>query len=910
MKRISVETEIMYISNVIEKNIKYYKMILDKGFLSENILSQLRNLVEDVAILINNRSNNQNLDTNYENISPSIKYLRAKSKYRFITEFYDFLRGTASHYTPSEDGAERLVAFYFRYICMIKDLLNKDYNIEIIKNLGDFPIYDDCSMKENYDIICEKIEGIDLTKARSIKGKFYVQKCTPIYSNDKLFYELTLSKATDYKNKFERITMYSKIFVPDYYSVNIFCVDEIVKLNIGLTKIRIISKYKVAIRICELKNLFAIIGNTDYFDEECREYRNLMVYLTGTQQTLNEILVSNESDYENIVLQLKKDADNHIITNCLTAMRNIIINNKKGHNVLRYLTTKIENLVIRDQLTYEFNSAFKEIYICYECNFFDELPYAMNLHKHNISWLHLIKCIDLYDREDELLYKIIKNNTNNDNILYTPIEELNYFNNIDELIEKFNYKLSNVYKKSKDYLVSKNGFVYINSFEHIIIDIVKQLNGYKNSSAKDIRLAIELDSLHCQHDDISEDKKTILNKIFKNSSLAFLYGSAGTGKTKMIEVLAKIFSSYNKYFISITNTAVNNLKNKMSKVSNCNFLTIEKFKKSPIIKCDILFIEESSNIDNESINRVLCKSICKAIVIAGDISQIESIKYGNWFKLCKKYYNSDIVFELFETHRTKQKALLDLWSAVRENDKKAITIMNNQEYSEKLSNDVFIKNNEEEIVLCLNYGGMYGINNINKIIQNTNPNPEINIGVDTYKVNDPILFNDCPRFKDLFYNNLKGIIRNIQIDKDKKCTWFEIEVDKSLIGNVAFCKDVVFSDCENTNKKIAKFFVNDYIDKSNDENEYNHIIPFNLAYATSIHKAQGLEFDSVKIVITPNVEDGITKNVFYTAITRTKNKLKVYWSPESQIKIFDSFIKKDNNRDIAILKQKINNREI
>ena len=34
MKRISVENEIKYISNVIEKNIAYYKQILDKGFLS------------------------------------------------------------------------------------------------------------------------------------------------------------------------------------------------------------------------------------------------------------------------------------------------------------------------------------------------------------------------------------------------------------------------------------------------------------------------------------------------------------------------------------------------------------------------------------------------------------------------------------------------------------------------------------------------------------------------------------------------------------------------------------------------------------------------------------------------------------------------------------------------------------
>lgn len=178
----------------------------------------------------------------------------------------------------------------------------------------------------------------------------------------------------------------------------------------------------------------------------------------------------------------------------------------------------------------------------------------------------------------------------------------------------------------------------------------------------------------------------------------------------------------------------------------------------PSIECDILFIDESSMVNNDDMLAILNKCEYKAIVIVGDISQIESIKYGNWFDLCKRYYNKDIVFELSETHRTDKEELLSLWSAVRNNDKKAITIMSNQEYSEELSDQVYKQNEESEIVLCLNYDGLYGINNINKIIQNNNPNPEVNIGVDTFKVNDPVLFNDCPRFKDIFIIILKDLL--------------------------------------------------------------------------------------------------------------------------------------------------------
>lgn len=104
-------------------------------------------------------------------------------------------------------------------------------------------------------------------------------------------------------------------------------------------------------------------------------------------------------------------------------------------------------------------------------------------------------------------------------------------------------------------------------------------------------------------------------------------------------------------------------------------------------------------------------------------------------------------------------------------------------------------------------------------------------------------------------------------------------------------------------------YISNVIEKNIEYYEYDHIIPFNLSYAISIHKAQGLEYDSVKIVITSNIEDRITKNIFYTAITRAKNKLKIYWNSDSQTKIFDNFDKRENSRDLSILRQKIDKKE-
>ena len=92
--------------------------------------------------------------------------------------------------------------------------------------------------------------------------------------------------------------------------------------------------------------------------------------------------------------------------------------------------------------------------------------------------MSLIKSIDLHNREDELLYRTIKSNIENDNVLYTPISELDYFNDVGDLVNKFNTKLLNTKKSSNDYLVVENGFIYINSYEKVALNIVKKLDEY------------------------------------------------------------------------------------------------------------------------------------------------------------------------------------------------------------------------------------------------------------------------------------------------------------------------------------------------------------------------------------------------------------------------------------------------
>ena len=84
------------------------------------------------------------------------------------------------------------------------------------------------------------------------------------------------------------------------------------------------------------------------------------------------------------------------------------------------------------------------------------------------------------------------------------------------------------------------------------------------------------------------------------------------------------------------------------------------------------------------------------------------------------------------------------------------------------------------------------------------------------------------------------------------------------------------------------------------------VIPFQLAYAVSIHKAQGLEYDSVKVIIPNSNSEKITHGIFYTAITRAKKRLKIYWSAETMDKIVKSFsVDEPKQRSLEIVRAKL-----
>ncbi|WP_276243571.1 ATP-binding domain-containing protein [Mesoplasma chauliocola] len=87
-------------------------------------------------------------------------------------------------------------------------------------------------------------------------------------------------------------------------------------------------------------------------------------------------------------------------------------------------------------------------------------------------------------------------------------------------------------------------------------------------------------------------------------------------------------------------------------------------------------------------------------------------------------------------------------------------------------------------------------------------------------------------------------------------------------------------------------------------------MPFTVSYVTSIHRAQGLEYKNVKLVITDDDKTNMTHDIFYTAITRAKENLEIFWNAETQKFVIDNFEEQTQkwNKEIALINAIKNNK--
>lgn len=876
-----------------------------RAVISQDILAHLRNLVEHV--MLKYYSPHTDIDDSAENIEKAAEHAQTNGRLKVLYRFRNYLEIVASHYTLDEDSSERLMLKYYDYLLETKNLLYKDFRIVILHNLHKFPLNLDTALQEYYSKIADKINryGANLTAEGE---KYYIQKIKPFYANGSKYFEVTFTTAKDRENKAGRIIAFTKLPIISNYASKFQLINESIEILGKTMPILLIVGWEVSIRDCEFKNFYSIITGEDR-KIPYGEQRTICRFLTEKGYTLTEIMDFPERSYRYLISSWRSQSKTGYFYDILDRCYEIINGQRAGQNIVRYLLYGMHNAIMKDQRQYESNGNLSALYLKNNSIPFDKMPFNQSPVNHNPRLSALFESIPTKSRKHEILARQLRNNTEISGRIFTPIDELSHYGDVHELVRTYNSTLWFGHR-DRSRIVLTDEYAYINEYKLDTCAIIKKLIELSEVEDPDYTGEVEFWLMIDDYEVDCPEKITILTKMFSKSAVAAIYGSAGVGKSTLINHISHFYENGNKLFLAQTNPAIDNLKRRVNANEEyCKFSTIASFLKygydDP--EYDLLVIDECSTVSNTDMQKLLGMVKFKKILLVGDTYQINSIRFGNWFTALRSFLPETSVFELTNPYRTKDQRLLILWSKVRSMDDNVQEIIDKQSCSLKVDESLLTAAKEDEAVLCLNYDGLYGINNINRFLQESNPNPAYEWDVQQYKVGDPVLFLENNRFHPVIYNNMRGKIVGIEkldVNTANERIRFDIELNTTLDEDSVGFMPLEFLENPDNDNTVVRFYV--YKTKSTDEDDdgttARTIVPFQIAYAVSIHKAQGLEYNSVKIVITDEVDEMITHNIFYTAITRAQKELKIYWTPEVEKKVLGRIRPRNIDADVAILR--------
>ena len=901
---------------LISKNLDDLK---NGGASRDEISSWMLTRLEDLcrSVLIFNATNmgykNVNLQLAWE-----LSILSAETRY--LCMFYKGLSYVGIR-VPGEGQSERLMVKYYDFLWRIRKFLKENCELDVLKNLENFLDYKDELDKEYYELVATAIGTLSASSASVTPSRYYVQKKTPFFVGSQRYYEVTLQLAGIYATKFNRITAYTQQDISTSYSVKIAYENVRVDLWGVETNIKVITNWQVSIDPKCLNQLGKIIGCGTKVSSNHGEFAALMGFLTRSGMTFLELIDLKEIKCTEIVDDIFKGTNTHMLQELIMTLQrsfSAASEQRRGKNVVRFLLRELREESFERVMPNNFNSKqlSEDILLAGSCFPFDKNPFISNLPNSRTSDSKSVReLIEVAGREEMMSarpYLKIKSMISETGELYFDLKDVAEENEID----RFNNRLDSWEIKNGFTIKKDDGRVYIDSYEQdslFILSWLLQASRRGNPGQKNFNQSYINGEKQRGFSFTDPLKEKALQGVFVNSQILLIYGAAGTGKTTLIEYISNLMSDQNKLFLTKTHTALQNMKRRIKNTPNCEFVSIDSFtRKVNLAEYDLIFVDECSTIDN----RTMCKFLGRVnsgafLVLAGDIHQIESIEFGNWFFYAKKIikvHGANV--ELVSTWRTNDENLIGLWDEVRARGQIiSERLAMDGPYSENIGPNMLEKKAEDEIVLCLNYDGKFGLNNINNYFQSANHQSEAYTWAEwTYKVGDPILFNDNKRFP-MLYNNLKG--RIVEITKYENRISFVLDVFTSLTKKSVEGYDLDFIEANLgiTRLRLTVYAFDEAAAEVDETIRMRSVVPFQLAYAVSIHKAQGLEYDSVKVVIPSVNAEKITHGIFYTAITRAKKYLKIFWSPETMDAVLKSFEENDpGHKSLGIVKSKLRSR--
>lgn len=351
------------------------------------------------------------------------------------------------------------------------------------------------------------------------------------------------------------------------------------------------------------------------------------------------------------------------------------------------------------------------------------------------------------------------------------------------------------------------------------------------------------------------------------SNISIITGSPGTGKTTVLKAIIEVYKEiYPKGKIMLAaptgrasrrmaeSTGIDNAKTLHSVLGLLGDSEFIKDNSKEPLDADLIIIDESSMIDmwlaQQFFRRI---KIGTKLVLVGDVDQLQSVGAGDVFRELIKCGKIPVTI-LDEIFRQKKDSLI-AYNAKSINENNIDLNYGNdflffkcktQEEAAEIICNTFCEQVEEhgiehvQILSPYRSEGLAAVEQLNVCIREiVNPAdediPDLKIGNRFFRENDKVM----------------------QTKNNKKAS----------NGDIGFIRKIEFDDKNDLLVTIE--FSNNRIVEYGAE-EMAHI---ELAYATTIHKAMGSEYDIVIIPVLKSHAIMLKRNLIYTAITRAKQKV-------------------------------------
>lgn len=386
----------------------------------------------------------------------------------------------------------------------------------------------------------------------------------------------------------------------------------------------------------------------------------------------------------------------------------------------------------------------------------------------------------------------------------------------------------------------------------------------------------------------NEQKDAIIAAL--NNDITIITGGPGTGKTTIIKCIIQILENINKKYVlcaptgraakRITETTKREAKtiHRLLEITKLDNEDIDMLYNIDIktIEEEVVIVDEASMIDTIIMNNLI-KALNKntKVIFVGDVDQLPSVGPGN---VLKDIISSNTVNTVYLKQIYRQSAKSDIiLNAHRVNEGKYPEFKNNDtdmyfiptrsiedtisEISSLVSYRLetyakFDKLKDLQILTPMKKTSL-GTIQLNTMLQEIlNPKSiskdEKNIGERIFRVGDKVM--------------------QIQNNYDKR---FDVKGEAKQNIEGVYNGDIGYiNKIDNENKELTVIF-DDIREISYDFDELDQL---EHAYATTIHKSQGSEFNYVILPLYTGYPKLFTRNLLYTAMTRAKKMLIIVGS--------------------------------